>query len=95
LQRQDFVRVQQSGHAQRGRLLVVLSAPGDARAGFTVSRKVGNAVCRNKVRRRLRDIVRLGPGLGPRDYVIIARPAAATAAYRELEQEWTSYLQRD
>ena len=52
---------------------------GPPRVGFTVSRKVGNAVERNRVRRRLREIVRLSdadrfrPGS---DYVLIGRRAA-------------------
>jgi len=49
---------------------------GPARVGFTVTRKVGNAVTRNRVRRRLREAVRLTmpplarPGF---DYVVIGR----------------------
>ena len=38
------------------------SDEGPARFGFTVSKKVGNAVERNRVRRRLREIVRLSAG---------------------------------
>ncbi len=52
---------------------------GPARVGFTVSRKVGNAVERNRVRRRLKEMVRLLP-VGPMrvgfDYVLIGRRAA-------------------
>ena len=60
--------------------------PADRRIGFGVSRKVGNAVVRNRVRRRLRAIVRslssrLGRGVL---LVITARPAAARATYQGL-----------
>ena len=62
---------------------------GGLRVGFVVSKKVGNAVVRNKVRRRLKEIARLRPELfSPgRDYIIIARPSAARISYREMEKE--------
>ena len=47
-----------------------------ARFGFTVTRKVGNAAVRNRIRRRLKEALRLAPGLEPRpdhDYVLVAR----------------------
>jgi ribonuclease P protein component len=52
---------------------------GPVRVGFTVSKKVGNAVERNRVRRRLREVVRLAPPDRMRpgyDYVLIGRRAA-------------------
>jgi len=65
--------------------VTVGSAP-PARAGFVVPKTVGNAVTRNKVRRRLREIVRgrladLGPGS---DVVIRALPGAADRSFSEL-----------
>lgn len=67
-----------------------------SRVGYTVSRKVGNAVVRNRVRRRLREIVRTSPDaltVG-RDYVIIAFPSAANAAFATLREELTCLLQK-
>ena len=58
---------------------------GPVRVGFTVSKKVGNAVERNRVRRRLKEIVRLSAAgcLRPgHDYVLIGRRAALGAAIR-------------
>ena len=51
------------------------------RCGFVTSKRLGNAVARNRVRRRLREIVRpLLPRIAPgRDLVFVARPAAARA----------------
>jgi ribonuclease P protein component len=61
-----------------------------ARFGFTVSKKIGSAVVRNRVRRRLRAIV---AGLDPaqvrpdHDYVLIARPGAVDRAYGDLKAD--------
>ena len=60
------------------------------RLGMTVTRKMGNAVTRNRIRRRLREAVRtevardMRPG---HDYVIVARPEAATVEYGALVSE--------
>lgn len=60
------------------------SAP--ARAGFVVSKAVGNAVVRNKVRRRLRALVRERLGALPDGSTLVVRalPAAAEASYTRL-----------
>ena len=59
----------------------VSGADGDGcRIGFTASRKVGNAVVRNRARRRLREAVELvmpTHAIGRRDYVLIARSTTA------------------
>jgi ribonuclease P protein component len=57
-----------------------------ARAGFVVSRAVGGAVVRNKVRRRLRHLVRerLAELRAGTTLVVRALPGAATASYRQL-----------
>ncbi len=60
---------------------------GENRLGYTVSVKLGHAVVRNRVRRRLREIVRLNE---PRlkqgwDIVVVARTRAVNAPYRKLE----------
>jgi ribonuclease P protein component len=70
---------------------------GPARVGFTVSRKVGNAVERNRVRRRLKETVRLLPE-GPMrvgfDYVLIGRRAALALPFWRLRSELTTALER-
>lgn len=61
-------------------------AGGKGRVGFTVSKKVGNAVMRNYVKRRLRDIARRHKAAwSGRDLIIIAKPEAAGKTLRELE----------
>jgi len=60
---------------------------GPARVGFTVSKKVGNAVERNRVRRRLKEAVRLSGALRVRaghDYVVVGRRAALTHDFARL-----------
>ncbi|MEM6558568.1 MAG: ribonuclease P protein component [Myxococcota bacterium] len=89
--RRDFVRVQSRGRRSKGRFLVVLSlpAPSSTRVGFTVSKKVGNAVVRNRTRRRLKEILRLSPSMLPSgaDVVVIAYPAAARVSSRALASD--------
>jgi len=63
---------------------------GFCRLGLTVSRKIGNAVRRNRVRRRLREVfrhnrARLEP---PLDLVIHARPGIAEKSLQQLEAEF-------
>ena len=60
---------------------------GERRVGYTVSTKLGNAVTRNKLRRRLREIYRLSsPRLvGGVDMVIVARARCVDADYRKME----------
>ena len=65
---------------------------GESRVGFTVSTRLGHAVVRNRVRRRLREIYRLHkaelrPGL---DMVVVARSRSVDAAYRSLERDFLS-----
>jgi ribonuclease P protein component len=69
---------------------------GPWRAGFVTSARVGGAVVRNRVRRRLREIVRrhqheLRQGVW---FVIIARYEVATASYDALEDEWLRLARR-
>lgn len=89
----DFTRVERQGQRAQGRLVVVVARPGRGRVGFTVSRKVGGAVVRNAVKRRLRDIARRHKERWlNRDLVIIARPDAAGRSLAELEADWLSAM---
>src|SRR5271165_4811612 len=69
-----------------GHLLVQAEQPDPARVGFIVNRRVGTAVARNRVRRRLRHLVRgyLGSLPGGSLLVLRAAPRAATACQADL-----------
>ncbi len=96
----DFENVKRNGSARRGKLLTLSILPVENvapfRVGFVTSRRVGGAVVRNRVRRRLREIVRrhqhdLRKGLW---MVVVAREDAARASYRALEDEWLRLARR-
>jgi ribonuclease P protein component len=96
----QFARVRTEGQNVRGRLLILgfLRTEGTERfqAGFVTSKRIGGAVVRNRVRRRLRDIVRTQQGRLREGswFVVIARPAAARASYRALKDEWLRLAER-
>lgn len=78
-------------------VLILAKTPGEsARVGYTTSRKVGNAVVRNKVRRRMREINRLHQDslISARDHVWILFSTAATAPYTALRDEALGLLRR-
>jgi ribonuclease P protein component len=70
---------------------------GPPRIGFTVSRRVGGAVERNRVRRRLKEIVRLSAATGfaaGSDYVVVGRRAAQEMKFARLAEDFTGALRR-
>src|SRR6202167_5491159 len=70
---------------------------GPPRIGFTVSRQVGNAVERNRVRRPLREVVRLAPEetlCTGHDYVLIGRRAALAVPFSDMVRQFAAALRR-
>lgn len=74
-------------------LLYVRSA--QKRVGFSVSKKVGGAVTRNLIKRRLRECVRPWlPEMKNGLYVVVAHPCAAKLSYTQLRQSMNSLLRK-
>ena len=95
----EFERVYREGSVCRGQLFSIHALPnsvGRPRLGLSVSKKVGVAVKRNVVRRRLREIFRsAAPELpGGVDVVVSARAAAADAGFEELKQEFLAAMRK-
>ena len=99
-QRTDFLAVAAGARAPvSGFVLQALDRrkDGPVRVGFTVSKKVGNAVERNRVRRRLREMVRLAPPSGMQpgyDYVLIGRRRALDLPFHRLLEDFNRALGR-
>ena len=102
--RTDFKAVAKGARAQSGAFVVQVRQRaednrdgGPIRVGFTVSRQVGNAVERNRVRRRLREVVRLAPAaaLAPgHDYVLIGRRGALAADFADMTRQFDAAIRR-
>ena len=89
----EFRRVYNRGKSGVSPFLVVYARQnksGKNRLGVTVSAKLGKAVVRNRVRRRLREIYRLSQPRMKRGYdvVLVARTRGVTATYQELERAY-------
>jgi ribonuclease P protein component len=99
-QRADFLAAANGARAPvSGFVLQALKRreDGPVRVGFTVSKKVGNAVERNRVRRRLREMVRLSSEARMRpghDYVLIGRRAALQLPFERLAEDFDRALGR-
>ena len=100
--RAEFLRVQRGGlrfTTAHMTVLALRSTENRTRIGITVSRKVGNAAVRNRVKRRLREIFRTNKAAWPAniDFVVIARRSAADAAFTELQEDllrWAGWYTR-
>jgi ribonuclease P protein component len=94
----DFARVRRG--RSTGNPLLVLNAIRTegtvVRCGFVASKRVGSAVARNRVKRRLREIMRplLLTFAGGWDLVLAARPTAARASFPELADAVADVLRR-
>jgi ribonuclease P protein component len=100
LNSREFRKVREKGKSSQGRLLRIGvlkdTETTPSRIGLITSKRVGGAVDRNKIRRRLREIIRadrakLAPGF---DIVVVAKSAAARAAFDDLRAEWLLLARR-
>lgn len=103
--REDFNKVYRHGKSSANQQFVVyyMKRPGfvqqadrDFRLGISVSKKVGNAVVRNRLRRMIKEIVRHNGDriVGQTDLILIARKPAADMEYKEMEKSILHVLRR-
>ncbi len=99
--RKDFLRVAQAFYVATHNMVLQaapsLSETDNLFVGYTATKKIGNAVCRNRSKRRLRAIVRevlKTYALPHVDYVFIARNSTATCLYAELKKDTIYAIKR-
>jgi ribonuclease P protein component len=98
--RREFLAAARAASRPAPSVVVQMRKRGDAgppRVGFTVTKKLGGAVERNRIRRRIKEAVRLAlPGrVQPgRDYVFIGRPEAKLRPFKLLQQDLVDAVER-
>ena len=96
----EFRQVKASGKSWTGKHLVLAILTREInvapRIGIIATKRVGNAVSRNKIRRRIREIFRLNQHRIKQGFwvVTIARLSAAKAAFDELQRDWLRLVER-
>ena len=94
---QQYALVYNKGSSWASDLVVMKAIPNGlalTRCGLSVNKRIGKAVTRNKVKRLLREILRVMPLRGGWDVIFIARPAVATADYATLKNSVEGLLSR-
>ncbi|MBV8329017.1 MAG: ribonuclease P protein component [Verrucomicrobia bacterium] len=96
----EFRLVKTAGKSWTGKHLVLAILRRETetppRIGIITTKRLGNAVCRNQVRRRIREVFRLNQHRIKRGFwlVTIARPSSTTATFSDLERDWLRLTER-
>ncbi|MCU0511145.1 MAG: ribonuclease P protein component [Anaerolineae bacterium] len=98
-QRDDFQRVRETGHTCQDHWLIINVAPGTLphnRYGIITGKRVGSAVARNRIRRLLKEALRLLHARLDQGYdvVVIARPAVAGQSLAAIQQRLSRLCQQ-
>ena len=97
--KKEFRYTYRAGKSQSNRLCALVfsnNRAGSVKIGFSVSKKIGNSVCRNRVKRRMREAVTpLIPSItGGRNVIFIAREAIVEASFVEICSGMRALLSR-
>lgn len=96
--RADFISLSVSARKSTAPHFIILCGTSDSlfpRIGITVTKKIGNAVCRNRIKRFIREFVRNNKEFfTPADYNVIARAGAGLLKYATVCQELANALAR-
>ena len=93
----EYALVYEKGKSWACDLLVMKALSSEltlSRYGISVSKRVGSAVVRNRIKRLLREILRIAPIKPGWDIIFIARPKAASTDYANLQQAVEELLNR-
>jgi ribonuclease P protein component len=94
--RPEFLRVQGEGRRRHTSHLVLIRQPASTsrtRLGVTVSKRIGNAVTRNRVKRLIREAFRVRQAdIEPVDLVVIAKPGVEKLTYAQVATEFAKGL---
>lgn len=97
---EDFSKIINTGKKVSGKYLIIFYIAKDyikPNFGLAIGKKCGNAVIRNKLKRRVRNIVDNNRLLfkNNRNYIIMIKGSASCASFQELEQDLTNLLRKD
>ncbi|HDJ24404.1 MAG TPA: ribonuclease P protein component [Candidatus Aminicenantes bacterium] len=93
----DFLRIYSNGHRYKGRYFVIIHLPNNldySRMAVVVSKKHGQAVIRNRIKRWARELFRRHKELivGPRDLIFIPRREIQQADWKEIVSDYQKFL---